>query len=144
MKRVFIRYGLIVVTLLTALTCYGIYTFASPCTPVHEGMHCVTARDTIARVLVAMLILSIVGLLNFKPIRVISTMALSGLSLVALLLPGTILPLCMMLSMRCYTHMQPFVRVLMAITFIYSVAYLICYLKHSKESLNEHNETSSK
>lgn len=144
MKHTFIRYGLIIVTMLTALTYCGIYTFASPCPPVHAGMHCIKARNIIAYVLVAMSIVSILGIVNLKPLRVISAVATSILSLGALLLPGTILPLCMLASMRCYTHMQPFVRVMMAITFIYSVVYCVYCLKHDKENSNEHIEASSK
>lgn len=144
MKHTFIRYGLIIVTMLTALTYCGIYTFASPCAPVHAGMHCVEARNAIARVLITMLILSVAGLVNIKPIRVVFTAAINGLSLIALLLPGTILPLCMITRMRCYTIMQPFVRVMMTITFIYSVVYCVYCLKHDKENSNEHTEASSK
>lgn len=144
MKDTFTKYGLIIVTMLAAITYYGIYNFASPCAPAHDGMHCIEARNTIARVLVAMQILSVVGLINFRPIRVVFTAAINGLSLIALLLPGTILPLCMITRMRCYTHMQPFVRVMMTITLIYSVVYGICYLKHDKENSNEHTEASSK
>lgn len=144
MKHTFMRYGLIIVTMLAALTYCGIYTFASPCAPAHAGMHCVEARNAIARVLITMLILSVAGLVNIKPIRVVFTAAINGLSLIALLLPGTILPLCMIARMRCYTIMQPFVRIMMAITLIYSVVYGICYLKYDKENLNEHTEASSK
>lgn len=144
MKRTFIRYGLIMVTMLTALTCCGIHTFASPCAAVREGMHCVGARDTITKVLVVMLVTSVMGFVNLKPVRLISAMATSILSLVTLLLPGTILPLCMITRMRCYTHMQPFVRVMMTITLVYSVVYCVYCLRHDKENLNEHTEASSK
>ena len=142
MKYTFTKYGLIIVTMLAALTYYGIYTFASPCAAVHDGMHCIEARNAIARVLIAILILSVAGLVNIKPIQVVFTAAINGLSLIALLLPGTILPLCMKTSMRCYTSMQPFVRIMMTITLVYSVAYGMCYLQYNKENLNEHTETS--
>ena len=33
-------------------------------------------------------------------------------SIVVFLLPETILPMCMMRTMRCYTVMQPFVRIM--------------------------------
>lgn len=144
MKHTFIRYGLIIVTMLTALTYCGIYTFASPCPPVHAGMHCVKARNIIANVLEVMLIISILGIVNLKPLRVISAVVTSILSLGALLLPGTILPLCMLTSMRCYTHMQPFVRVMMTITLIYSVVYSVVCLEYNKEKSNECTEAGSK
>jgi len=41
------------------------------------------------------------------------------------LVPGIIKPLCMMQTMRCYTHMQPYVRVLSIVEIIFCLILFI-------------------
>ena len=54
----------------------------------------------------------------FIPSRIVRTALLCAgvaASVVMFLLPGTLMPMCMMQTMRCYTIFQPFVRIMSAL-----------------------------
>ena len=64
-----------------------------------------------------------------KKIRIV----LNGAGLIGaaviFLLPGTLMPMCMMHTMRCYTVMQPFVRIMCALIVILSLYQTVLSIK---------------
>ena len=55
-------------------------------------------------------------------------------SIVTLLLPGTVMPMCMMKTMRCYALMQPFVRLMCVLIAVCGVIALLQALKTCRAS----------
>ena len=101
----------IVLLAAAALLAIGAATFAGPC-PTHDDGSlpgCAQAGQYV-------LYLGIVGaiaalarvLVNRAPVRAIGSLAAAACGAAAALLPGTVLPLCMMATMRCHTIMRPF------------------------------------
>ena len=79
-------------------------------------MHCHEAQTAIViGGVILTVILTIAALIQSKPAKAI----LSGLSVICtviiFLIPGAIISMCMMHTMRCYTVMQPFTRIMSAV-----------------------------
>ena len=55
-------------------------------------------------------------------------------SIVTMLLPGVVMPMCMMKTMRCYALMQPFVRLMCALVAVCGVIALLQALKACRAS----------
>ena len=104
---------LVVSCAVSALLVVGVLTFAGPC--VHEdgsASTCFTASRAILAAGLIGVVCSLAGLLvrNAKPsgafaLAVFCSGAFAGAS------AGLLFPLCMMLSMRCWTMMRPFALV---------------------------------
>ena len=62
-----------------------------------------------------------------KKIRIVGA-GLIGAAVI-FLLPGTLMPMCMMHTMRCYTVMQPFVRIMCALIVILSLYQTVLSIK---------------
>ncbi len=101
--------------LLSVLLVFGVLTVFGACGMKDDGtwMKCHGAQKTVAKVGGAMTALFLLAALMRS--RILKT-GLYGLgivgSVIVFLIPETIMPMCMMRTMRCYTVMQPFVRIM--------------------------------
>ncbi len=123
--------------ILSLLLALGSATVFSACGIKEDGtwMRCHSAQaivTIIATVLTCILLLQAV--LSKKGFRMaLSTVSIAG-CVVVFLLPGTLQPMCMMRTMRCYTVMQPFVRIMAVLIGCSSVFQLIRMLKGEAKS----------
>ena len=98
---------------LSLLLVVGVLSFAGPC--VHDdgttGV-CASAGNALAVEGAVMLACCVVGsLMRKKPVLVMACCIVSAVvGVVGFFTPGTILPLCMMETMRCWTLMAPFAK----------------------------------
>ena len=114
----------VIVTLLPAVLVAGLRTFAAPC--MHEdgsAAACTTAGTVLLVLGVVTLVLAVMRLLGVdrRTRRSLDLfLVIAGIALAVL--PGTILPLCMMETMRCRAVMMPFARIIGAATAIVALA----------------------
>ncbi len=108
------------VPLIPALLCVlGLLTVFDACPMKEDGtwMRCHSARDLsllIALGISALLLAA--ALLSSRPLRLaLYILSMAGCVLL-FLAPGIISDMCMMKTMRCYTVMQPFVRIISVLT----------------------------
>ncbi len=101
--------------LLSALLVLGVLTVFGACGMKDDGawMKCHGAQTAVAKLGGAMTALFLLAaVLSNKALKTGAFgLGIIG-SVVVFLIPETILPMCMMRSMRCYTVMQPFVRIM--------------------------------
>lgn len=121
---------------LSLLLALGSFTVFSACGIKEDGswMRCHSAQTTVticAAVLSACLLLQ--AFIRQKTLRIV----LNGISIagsaIIFLLPGKLMPMCMMHTMRCYTLFQPFVRimaVLVACSCLIQVIREACERRH--------------
>ena len=110
------RFGVCDILLpLTALAfLLGLLFVFSPCAPKEDGswMSCHWASQALKGVAALELVLALIHLLPAPAERKIGLdLALIGAALLALLLPGRLIGLCLMASMRCHSVMTPAVTV---------------------------------
>lgn len=114
--------------ILSLLLLTGTLTVFRACGPKEDGtwMHCHSAQNDIV---IAAAILFVV----FSAAAVIKNKMLSGVfhivgiagSLIVILIPGILVHMCMMDTMRCYEFMQPFARVMGVLLILSAVINLI-------------------
>ncbi len=115
----------------------GVLTVFSACGLKDDGtwMKCHQVQNAIAisgGIMAALSLLS--AFLNKSLLKVaLNAVTLAG-SIVIFLLPGTLMPMCMMQTMRCYTTMQPFVRIMTVITAVLSIWGMISMVRSKDES----------
>ncbi len=106
-----------VASLLLAL---GVATVFSACGAKDDGtwMRCHAAQDAVMWVAVGMTaVLAAAALARRGAVRAV-LYALGAIgSVAAFLVPGTVMPMCMMQTMRCYEVMQPFARIMAVVVF---------------------------
>ena len=93
----------------------GILTFCAPCGMHEDGAwsSCHWAGQAIIGLAGLTLLLSLLSLLSRKAwCRFAFSLSACGVSLLTALVPGTLIRLCMMSTMRCITVMKPCVLVL--------------------------------
>ena len=101
--------------LLSVLLVFGVLTVFGACGMKDDGtwMKCHGAQTEVAKlsgVMTALFLLAAV-FRNRTAKIILYGLGTAG-SVVVFLIPETILPMCMMRTMRCYTVMQPFVRIM--------------------------------
>ncbi len=101
--------------LMSLLLVFGVLTVFSACGMKDDGtwMKCHGAQTAVAKLGGAMTVLFfLAAVLRNRALKtVLYELGIIG-SVAVFLLPETILPMCMMRTMRCYTVMQPFVRIM--------------------------------
>ena len=107
---------------LAVLLALGVMTVFRACGPKEDGawMHCHSAQmgSALASGIVAILLAG-AGLAKNRTLKAaLYALAVLGCGIL-FLIPGTLVSMCMMRSMRCYTHMQPFVRILAAVIAVF-------------------------
>lgn len=109
---------------LAVLLVAGVLTFAGPC--VHEdgsAATCAQASWGIIGMGVMLLGASIAQLVvEGKVARIATAVLCAILGVIIILVPGTILPLCMMETMSCQAVMKPFAQLCGGLTILLSIA----------------------
>lgn len=118
--------------LLSFLLCIGAATIFHPCEAKEDGtwMHCHDVQTAVIAgsiFLTALLIGS--GIIQSKRYVITMHIAAAICSGAMFFLPGIIMPMCMMHTMRCYAVMQPFVRIMSALVCIFSLLETVKNLK---------------
>ena len=97
------------------LLAVGVMTVVSACGPKEDGtwMRCHQAQIAVAVCGAALTVLFILtAVIKSKTAVILLNIAALVVSVIAFLIPGTLMPMCMMKTMPCYTVMQPFVRIM--------------------------------
>lgn len=114
--------------ILSLLLAAGTLTVFRACGPKEDGtwMHCHTAQnDIVIAAAILFVIFLAAAIIRNKTFSVILHAAGIVLSIVTILIPGTLISMCMMDSMRCYAVMQPFVRIMCVMLILFSIINVI-------------------
>ena len=113
---------------LSLLMAFGTATVFRACGPKDDGtwMHCHTAQNgaVTAGIVIAVIFLAAAFVKNVSLARVLAAAGIAG-ALAVMLIPGTLVTMCMMNTMRCYAVMQPFVRVMSVLVIISGAAGIL-------------------
>ena len=125
----------IVAAVVSVLVILGVLTFAGPC--VHDdgsAAMCSGAGQGILWVGIIALIASLARMLMpGKALKVVFGAVVAVLGIVVALMPGVIMPLCMMQTMHCQTVMRPVAMVLGIVLAIVAVAGIVMSLRGRKK-----------
>ena len=102
------------------LLAVGVATVFSACGAKDDGtwMRCHAAQDAVLWVAVGMTaVLAVAAITRRGAVRAVLYAFGAIGSIAAFLIPGTIMPMCMMQTMRCYEVMQPFARIMAVVVF---------------------------
>lgn len=127
MKKMRVGARDIILLLIPALLLAGILSVFQPCSPREDGswMSCHWAGRATAGAAGAMLALSLLRLFVSKDAKKGLDLALIVLSVLAALLPGRLISLCMMRDMRCHTLTAPCAAVLSGLTALAALVDLL-------------------
>ncbi len=118
---------------LNAIFFVGIQTIFAPCEPHEDGtwMTCHWAGEALLGIAAVMLVMSLLHLLPLRTgMKEGLVFAMIPVSFLIIVLPGRLIPLCMMETMRCHVIMQPAVTVIAVLNIVLSAVYL---WQHRKE-----------
>ena len=125
--------GLAIVSLVFALSLSaGVMTGFRACSAKEDGsfMHCHDVQMDVFWIGVVLSILAFVSILTKSRILI---MGINGLSILlalgAFFLPGRIMTMCLMETMRCYTLMKPYVSVMSLLIIACSLAQLVLIMR---------------
>lgn len=113
----------IALPILSAALLIGSLTFFAPCGAKEDGswMHCHRAGQAVSGVALCMLALAVIRLLCGTRVKIALDAALTALCILAALIPGQLVDLCMMPEMRCRRLLAPFAVALAILTAIFAV-----------------------
>lgn len=123
----------IVLLVLSAVLLAGVLTVFAPCAPKEDGsrMTCHWAGSAVAGVAAVLTVISLLRLLvKDAKAKLGLDLAMLPASLLALLLPGKLIGLCMTADMRCRSVMTPAVTALSILLF--AAAAVDAFLQHKK------------
>ena len=106
----------------------GVQTVFRACAQKEDGtwMHCHEVQKYLFIIGIILAMLSVLGLaVKKRTAAILLDFASIVLAAAAVLLPGTVMQMCMMDTMRCYTMMQPFARVTGGVLILVSVIDII-------------------
>lgn len=112
----------------SALLAFGVMTLFHACAKTEEGMwmHCHTAQMYVFAIgLAAAAVSVLLLLLKGRPVRMLLHLLCIVLAVAAILMPGGIIHMCSMTTMRCYAVMRPYVRVMGILVAAVNLAGLI-------------------
>lgn len=121
---------------LSAVLAVGSATFISAC-PVSEEhtMVCHWAQIAVTSVAAVLAVISLIAVvIPDEKIKTGVLTAVIPVSVLTFLIPGTLIHLCMMESMRCISVFRPAVRIFAAVILITALAEVISSLAAKKES----------
>lgn len=107
--------------LASLLLAVGVATVFCGCGPKDDGtwMKCHAAQDAIMWMALAItVVLAVAAFAKNGKVGAVLYLAGAVASGVVFALPGTIMPMCMMQTMRCYEIMQPFVQLMSVLVII--------------------------
>lgn len=113
---------------LSVLMAAGVQTVFRACAQKEDGtwMHCHEVQKYLFIIGIILALLSVLGLaVKKRTAAILLDFASIVLADAAVLLPGTVMQMCMMDTMRCYTMMQPFARVTGGVLILVSVIDII-------------------
>ena len=113
---------------LSVLMAAGVQTEFRACAQKEDGiwMHCHEVQKYLFIIGIILALLSVLGLaVKKRTAAILLDFASIVLAAAAVLLPGTVMQMCMMDTMRCYTMMQPFARVTGGVLILVSVIDII-------------------
>ncbi len=113
---------------LSVLMAAGVQTVFRACAQKEDGtwMHCHEVQKYLFIIGIILALLSVLGLaVKKRTAAILLDFASIVLAAAAVLLPGTVMQMCMMDTMRCYTMMQPFARVTGGVLILVSVIDII-------------------
>ena len=123
----------VILLVLAAVAAVGSVTFLGPC--VHEDGSAGPCAKAGTAVLIAGCVLAVLAVLILafrgRGIRTVLFIAAAAVSVIGILLPGTLYPLCKMDTMHCRAVMQPAMTVLFAAALAVSAAGLPAGKKRS-------------
>lgn len=123
----------IVSGVLSLLLAVGVMTVFKACGPKEDGtwMNCHNVQHYVFYAALFMSVISIAGIcIRGRVVRIVLDVIRVIAAVVTMLLPGTIMHMCMMKEMRCYMYMQPFVRILSILIAIVSAIGLVIQIKN--------------
>ncbi|MCR4672703.1 MAG: DUF4418 family protein [Lachnospiraceae bacterium] len=130
-SKVFSLFSLIAGLLLSA----GVSTVFRACSQKEDGtwMNCHDAQTAVLILGLLIAVVSLISLVSRAKSAVLNfSCTAAGLAIVAMLVPGTIIHMCMMDSMRCYAVMQPFVRIMSVVVIVLSALQCVMAAKAAK------------
>ena len=113
---------------LSVLMAAGVQTVFRACAQKEDGtwMHCHEVQKYLFIIGIILALLLVLGLaVKKRTAAILLDFASIVLAAAAVLLPGTVMQMCMMDTMRCYTMMQPFARVTGGVLILVSVIDII-------------------
>ncbi len=126
---------ILIPTVLCLLLAAGATTVFSACGMKEDGtwMRCHSAQDTV--VLCAVILSAILlfqAFLHQRILRIVlNAIGVTG-SIATFLIPGNLMPMCMMHTMRCYTLFRPFVRIMTVLICLVSIVIIIRLYKEKR------------
>lgn len=122
----------ILLLLVNGIFFVGMHTFLAPCGQQADGhwMVCHWAGEALTGVAAVLFVISLLhALIPRAQIKMGLALAMIPAAALAFLLPGTMIDLCMMETMRCHTVMQPGVMAISAVTIALLLVDLYRYRK---------------
>ena len=126
----------IILLVLSLILCAGTKFAFHACAAKPDGswMLCHWAECAVFALGIALVLLSAARFFVADGIRAGISLSFVPLSIVTLLIPGVVVPLCMMKDMRCHTVMRPAVIVLCVLIAALSVIDFLVHQKRAKEA----------
>ena len=114
----------ILLMLLNIVFFIGMETVLEPCDVHAEGMPmpCHWAGNALSGISAVLVIICVMHLAARPQVKVGLSLAIIPLAALAIVLPGHLIDLCMMESMRCHTVMQPAVMVISVLNIVLAAA----------------------
>ena len=119
------------------LLAIGVATLFSACGMKEDGtwMRCHDAQTAVMWVAIATtVVLAMSAFIKNGKARAILSVLGAVAALVTFALPGAIMPMCMMQTMRCYAAMQPFTRIMSAIVFVLCIVAAVSSWRQAAKS----------
>ena len=123
--------------ILSLLLTVGMLTLFHACEMKDDGtwMHCHAAQTDVAICGAVLCVLFLVSaLVKNKVLRILIWVVGTVGSILVMFIPGGFVSMCMMNTMRCYTVMQPFVRIMGVLIAVFSGLSLIQSWKAVKKA----------
>lgn len=125
----------IITLVLGALLAIGVSTVFAACGPKEDGtwMHCHDAQMAVMALGVAIAVVSLVAmLLKSNGAKIGLGVVNAVLGLVVCLVPGTIVSMCMMETMRCHAVMKPFAMIMGALVLVFAIIGVVKAARDSR------------
>ncbi|MCR5254049.1 MAG: DUF4418 family protein [Treponema sp.] len=117
----------VAILILSVFLCLGsVFLFhACPQKPDGSWMACHHVQNVITLLGACLSFLSVLCIGTPRLLKIILSAVIAAASIFAILIPGTLMRMCMMHEMRCWTVMKPSVTVLCILIAIFSIFNLI-------------------
>ena len=137
LKKNFVKFIELVLSLILAIGSFTVFA-ACPLSEEHV-MACHYAQLAVTTLGFILVVQSLAAVIvSNEKVKLGITLAQIPTAVAVFLVPGTIISLCMMSSMRCISIFQPAVRVISAIVFVVSVAdVVISVIKKNKQGVSK-------